>query len=320
MAWSVPRYSKSRVDAAGKLLAKTPSHTFTGLESSDLGESVEIVNNWRSSHTWPLRAIRNTLEKRAKSINSAALVAQRLKRFRSIEKKLCDNLYRHMTLTQIQDIGGCRAVMPTIHDALVDVYKSRAIKSEALSSLRSYVYEPKADGYRSVHLVCRYQSAKENFLVFNGHRVEIQIRSQLQHAWATAVEMLLTFTTIPVRVPPNSIFNSLPREAEEVSGWRRFFKLFSSAIAMREGHPIVPGTPSSEAELIRELRQLSSSLRVAERFWAWKSVRVFMSSLSDPEAISKVQGASQFLLQLDTNTLPPNTFEPFDCIKVLVLA
>ena len=43
-----------------------------------------------------------------------------------------------------------------------------------------YVEHPKLDGYRAIHIV----------VVRNGHLVEIQLRTELQHEWAMLVERL----------------------------------------------------------------------------------------------------------------------------------
>ncbi|HKX17736.1 MAG TPA: (p)ppGpp synthetase, partial [bacterium] len=70
--------------------------------------ALEVINNWRSSHSYPLQALKMTLKLRAKRIDSNAIVAQRLKRLSSIATKLRRN--KHMALSQMQDLGGCRAV------------------------------------------------------------------------------------------------------------------------------------------------------------------------------------------------------------------
>ena len=49
-----------------------------------------------------------------------------------------------------------------------------------------YITTPKDSGYRGVHLIYRYYSDKNE--TFNGLKIEVQIRTALQHAWATAVD------------------------------------------------------------------------------------------------------------------------------------
>jgi hypothetical protein len=42
-----------------------------------------------------------------------------------------------------------------------------------------------------------------------------------------------------------------------------------SALAMREGTPLVEGTPQKESELVRELQEATSALRVRQRLGHW---------------------------------------------------
>src|SRR2546427_10228515 len=110
----------------------------------------------------------------------------------------------------------------------------------------------KIDGYRGIHLIYKYRSKSRRHRVWRGLRIEIQIRSQLQHAWATAVETVDAFTGHGLKVSGGT--------GTEKKDWGRFFALMSSAIACRENCPIVPNTPSTEEELIRELRALAQQL------------------------------------------------------------
>jgi ppGpp synthetase/RelA/SpoT-type nucleotidyltranferase len=56
-----------------------------------------------------------------------------------------------------------------------------------------YILSPKNSGYRSVHLLYKYNSDKKAPSIYNGLFIEVKIRSRLQHAWATAVETVVTF-------------------------------------------------------------------------------------------------------------------------------
>src|SRR5258707_229127 len=198
MAWAKRKYSKGQIDRAGEALI------VLGKDDPAREEAIGVVDNWRSCHAYPLQIIKMTLLRRAKKINPNALIAQRMKRRPSIEIKLLDN--ENMKLSQMQDIGGCRAVLQNVKEVrgLVDVYKSSHAKSgKGKAKARSswdgsdafdYIKRPKPEGYRSVHLIFRFQSPSPEKKTFNGQRIEIQIRSKLQHAWATAVETAQLFT------------------------------------------------------------------------------------------------------------------------------
>jgi hypothetical protein len=213
-----------------------------------------VIDNWRSSHSYPLQATKMTLLRRARKVDSEAIIAQRLKRISSIRNKL--RLQPKMLLSRMHDIGGCRAVVSSADrvDQLVEMYR----KSKAKNPDRSewikpedydYIRQPKLSGYRSFHVVLQYRTESEKHRIYNGQRVEIQLRSQLQHAWATAVETVDTFTG-------QALKSSLGDKS-----WERFFALMGSAIAIREDRPLVPGTPTGLA-LGAELKSLADELNV----------------------------------------------------------
>ena len=68
-----------------------------------------------------MRVIRAELGGKLRKQKITGVTAARLKGMKSIRKKLATG---RLTLYQIQDIGGCRAMLPTHEDAaaLLDVY------------------------------------------------------------------------------------------------------------------------------------------------------------------------------------------------------
>jgi len=218
--------------------------------------ALTIINNWRSSHAFPLNAFHVTLRQRAKKIDKRALTAQRLKRLPSIALKL--TRFPDMRLSQMQDLGGCRAVIRTIADIdkLVTAYKKAMAKNPTARHeflhAKDYIREPKSDGYRSYHMIFRYQTKSKKHESYNGLKIEIQIRSKLQHAWATAVEIVSTFTG-----------QALKSNIGDDS-WKRFFKLMSTHMALREGRPPVADTPTDPGELQKEIRDLAHRLHVGD--------------------------------------------------------
>jgi Region found in RelA / SpoT proteins len=97
-----------------------------------------------------------------------------------------------MQLARMQDIGGIRAILGTMKKVrrLERVYRERKLQHELVSS-KDYIAEPKTDGYRGIHLIYRYKNLQESS--YNGLLLELQLRTKLQHAWATAVETMGTF-------------------------------------------------------------------------------------------------------------------------------
>lgn len=280
MAFVTRQYSKGAIDRAGEQLISMDKYALSALDTW------EVINNWRSCHSYPLQAIKMTLLKRAKKFDPEVLVAQRLKRLQSIVLKLKHN--ENMALSQMQDIGGCRAVLKdqATVDRLVDAYEKTWSKNPNARPVgvnrHDYIANPKPDGYRSVHLIYKYQSDAPDKTPYNGQRIEIQIRSALQHAWATAVEVCQTFTG-------QALKTKLKRGSQS---WLRFFALMGSAIALREGKPLVPNTPENPKELLEELRALVKSEDVIHQFQSWHAV------LAKPPASGIV--AHTYLLILDS--------------------
>lgn len=289
--WIEPRFNRGRVDAAGSALLSF----FNNPSELPFGEAVYeaslAVNNWRLSHQFPLQVLKMNLLKRSKKFDNGALVYQRIKRYRSIVNKLIRN--SNMKLSQMQDIGGCRAVLRSVKQIndLVKVYEQKPTQSEFVRKY-DYIAVPKPDGYRSVHLVYKYRSVYANRASFDGLRIEIQIRSRLQHAWASAVETVSNFTG-------QALKSNIGQDS-----WKRFFVLMSNYIAMQENCPSVPNSGSDSIAQKEELCELARLLRVEDALEGWRtavrtlpahlpSAKIFVIALDLPENIggSKSSGA-----------------------------
>jgi hypothetical protein len=53
MAWTKPQYAHHQVDNAGDVLIKPIPE---GMDFLDYNYALEIINNWRSSHSCPLQS------------------------------------------------------------------------------------------------------------------------------------------------------------------------------------------------------------------------------------------------------------------------
>jgi hypothetical protein len=278
MAWTRPEYSRSQMDRFGK------TYMDPNASPEDREIALSAINNWRSSHSFPLNTFQINLRRVANRLDDYPTVAQRIKRLPSIRHKL--ERFPGMKLSRMQDLGGARAVVSTVGTVgeVVHFYLHETqMKHKLAREPNDYILQPKDSGYRGVHIVYNYASDKST--QWNGLSIELQIRSRQQHAWATAVETVGTFT--------RQALKSSWGEDE----WLRFFALMSSAIAMREGTPLVPNTPTHPSALAKELRQYVTRLRVIERLTSYGQ------ALDIVEVAPK--GAGFFLLELDTaaNTL-----------------
>jgi hypothetical protein len=71
--YAVPHFPREQINAAGRCLIDS------GVFDVDLDEALAIINNWRAAHLFPMTSLNVTLRTRARKIDTAAIVAQRLK-------------------------------------------------------------------------------------------------------------------------------------------------------------------------------------------------------------------------------------------------
>ena len=272
MVWASPIYSKKDVLDAGRVLVQVDC------DEDKMLRALEIVNNWRSSHSFPLNTFQTNLRLTARNIDDNVIVAQRIKRLSSIREKL--RRYPQMTLPQMQDIGGCRAIVRTLDKVMMlrKAYRNSKVK-HTIQKENNYISHPKESGYRGIHLVWSYHSDRKS--TFNGLRIEMQLRTKNQHAWATAVETAGTFMQ-----------QSLKSSRGE-RDWLRFFALMGSVIAEKEKSPYVPNTPTKYAELIGDVRDLATRLNVLH------SLQAYGETIKVLEANSDAVGMHYFLMELD---------------------
>jgi hypothetical protein len=276
--WAKPLYSKNKVNRAGARLLVPITDDRWDLD--DYLDALDVINNFRSIHGHPLNTFQTTLRIKGRQIDPDIIVAQRIKRLSSIILKL--TRFPLMTLSQMQDIGGCRAVLTDAQmvDNLVDAYLASDLKHK-LHTSDDYIAEPKPSGYRGRHLIYVYHSDKIE--TYNGLKIEMQVRSQFQHAWATAVEIVGTFTR-------QALKSSQGEEA-----WLRFFALMGTAIARIEGTPPVPDTPTNDDDLINELKDAEHELNAVSKLIAFSTA---------PYQIETESAGKNhfFLMELDVQT------------------
>jgi putative GTP pyrophosphokinase len=142
-------------------------------ELDRLEAAVEIIEWWRGLHAKPLTSLSANLRHYLKE-QGPVVVTQRLKR----APTMIDKLLREptMNLTQMADIGGCRALLPDQEKVYAVAVRLR--RNWDVVRTRDYAAEPKSSGYRAVHLIVRRK----------GRLIEVQLRTPLQDAWANQVE------------------------------------------------------------------------------------------------------------------------------------
>ena len=271
--WKKSEYTKSVINEAGRHINDA------NLDPNKKEEYLRIIDNWRAAHAFPMNTFAINLKHQVSSIKSA-IVVQRLKRLDTIIEKL--NRYPTMELFRMQDLGGCRVIVPSIED----VYKVKSALRKSrirheIHNEKDYIAIPKPDtGYRGIHIIYKYKSDRNP--IYDGLQVEIQIRTRLQHLWATAVETVGIFTQNGLKFNQGS------------EKWLRFFKLASALFSLEENSAIVEGVPTSRIALIKELLSIMKELDVVQKLYT-----IGLASLQvDKKAKSKNSG--YYLLVLDT--------------------
>ncbi len=168
----------------------------------------------------------------------SGLTVARLKQMPSIRGKLrrIDS-----NLRQLQDLGGCRAVLPTIEDARALVSAMTEASRHALKSEDRYMDEPRSSGYRSHHLVFSFMPRDARESGYEGRLIEVQIRSRLQHSWATAVEAVALHRGENLKAGMGS------------ADWLRLFELMSLEFAASEGCDYAKDGSNSRTQEIIDL-------------------------------------------------------------------
>lgn len=252
--WKIPEYSQRQINEAGRIVRDSNT------DEEEKAMALTIIDNWRASHAYPLHVFYMNLRRKAQT-RVDILVAERMKRMDSIIGKL--QREKGMLLYRIQDLGGCRIVLPTIQE--VYSYSRQFQHSKIRHELKrtyDYIEQPKISGYRSLHLVYRFKSDRVGKDDYNRYQmlVELQFRTHLQHIWATAVETIGLFT------------NQALKAGEGDERTKRFFVVVSSLFALREHCPVVPGTSMNQKALISEIKQINDNHHVLEMLQAIRTV------------------------------------------------
>lgn len=238
-----PNYTKGEINRAGDILVNN--------ETNEAARSK--LNEWRACHAYPINTFQATLRDKLKKLglDDSSIVAQRSKRAPTIIDKL--RRYPKMKLTQMQDIGGLRAIVPTVKDVrlLVKEYKKSRFAHKLVREKDYIEFPRKEDGYRSVHLIYEYDNPKA--LDYKGLMLELQIRTKLQHSWATAVETV------------GFLLNQALKSRHGDKDWLHFFAMVSAAFAVIEGTNPLPGTEKmSKKEIFKEVADAEKKIGALE--------------------------------------------------------
>jgi putative GTP pyrophosphokinase len=171
--------TKSQVNKAGQVLRRRLRSELVAEDA--LAQALDVLLAYRAAHQYPLTKATMGLRSVVRTEGFPIEVSQRLKRLTTI----FDKLQREptMALANMQDIGGCRAVLNSI--AEIRRVEQRLKRNRPPLAVSDYITHPRPSGYRGVHVVVAYADRESE------HRtIEVQLRTQTMHQWAIVVERL----------------------------------------------------------------------------------------------------------------------------------
>ena len=165
----------------------------------------------------------------------------------------------------MQDIAGCRAVVKAVNDVrrLTEILENSSTRHK-LHKAVDYITNPKESGYRGIHLIYKYDGRKAEY---EDYFVELQIRSKIQHAWATAVEMVDTFTKQALKASKGK------------KEWADFFRYVSVEFALIEKSKA--GNVAFGIDTKSEVMRLSQKLNVIKLLKAFAVTTQHLTKQND---------------------------------------
>lgn len=237
-----PGGSKSRVTRAGE-------HIRQGTATAD---DLLVVEEWRAAHRGVLNTFQAILRNRTKGTKVS--VAQRHKRKTTIFDKL--TRLPGMQLARMDDVAGCRLIFRSIRD--LQAFRSKFHRARFNHKLRNepdkydYLKHPKPTGYRGIHDIYEYNVNSESGRALAGLYIEIQYRTLVQHAWATAVEVI------------GFITQSQPKFQRGDTRYERAMALASEMLARAHEQQTGPFPSASDQEILNEFLLLDNQLHLMQ--------------------------------------------------------
>lgn len=168
--------SNKSIDRAGTLLRDWwRAAGDIGGDDQPILDAFNLLGSFREGFAAPLNKVTMGVRSMVGTVGAPVVVSQRLKRVVTTLDKL--DRKQNMKLTRMQDVGGCRAILPN-QDVVHGVIKRMERSKWTIKSLDDYAVDPKPTGYRAVHVV----------VVREEHMIEVQLRTERQHLWASTVE------------------------------------------------------------------------------------------------------------------------------------
>lgn len=161
-----------------------------------------------------------------------------------------------MQLARMDDIAGCRLIFNDINSLYS--FRNNFHRAKFHHHLKNeidkydYIKKPKLTGYRGIHDVYEYDVRSSAGQHLKGLYIEIQYRTKIQHAWATAVEVVGYITeSQPKFVRGDQRYHQMMAYASEIL-----------ARAFEDNHGPFPEV--SDTELVKNFLELDEQLSLLQ--------------------------------------------------------
>lgn len=268
------RYSRNYLSKQGEIVLKSTN-------KEDVLKASAIIDEWRTDHIKPLHRLRNEVSDLIDDDIKPYLIASRIKRMTSIIYKI--DINPSMGLGGMNDIAGLRVVF----NDLTDLHKMCNVFEQDINDFRyirtnDYIEEPKQSGYRSIHFIYHLKSDDP---IYDNLKFELQIRTKLQHTWATALETVDIHTKGTLKSGYGS------------EDWKNFFKLVSALFSYKEG-----------TTLLQEYRHLSV-MDVMKQYYIHNRekqtlalIKAFKKTVEHGNKVGSKYDISSYLLEINLDT------------------
>jgi ppGpp synthetase/RelA/SpoT-type nucleotidyltranferase len=298
--------TKSKIKNAGKVLRADQ------MDTPEYNEAYDVLSDYRQAHEAVLRVVnrrcRKIIEehfiKPKRCSPDDFFVAQRLKRLEAIVVKL--KRFPEMGLETMQDIGGIRVMLPTLEDVQLFVQLFPGKRSPiVVKKTYDYLIDAKDDGYRSFHYVLEVPNPKSETLPHL--KVELQVRTETQHVWATAVEVV------------GFIENQSFKTGEGDEKWKHFFIGASHVLKDFEDFRIGrwPNKPLCEVNQLNQrygfLGKIHAITEAMKKYKNYSSKNI--KKVKEPQRILVLDLASKTIEDYPESLLKDSVFQDYFALK-----
>ncbi|MBE8168097.1 MAG: hypothetical protein HAW66_07005 [Shewanella sp.] len=255
-------YSNKSIKKAGRNLRK---------KEGDLKQATYLIQLFRAAHEKPLNTVSYLIGRCCRELQIPVKPVKRLKRLETIVGKLqrstLDGTNTNKTcITNMNDIGGCRAIFPDLQSLeKAKEHLTKTIESQhriCIKDIDDYIHSPKERdcGYRSLHIIYQYEHTSGKKF-----KVEAQLRTRLQHLWATTVEIVDIVERTKIKT--HSYIPDDQKSTKQKS-WESLLSIMSTFIAVQEGTMSL--SSSEKSHYSQQLRQLDSELCAIKHLTSFK--------------------------------------------------